>query len=177
MYSNQIRNKDKADILRNPEELMIKKLLVGFLTVLVLAIAVAVGSLFKLAADSREMSPQGGVVDGRLAACPATPNCVSSDAPAGDSHHIDPIADPTGAKWAGLVEKVSALAGATLVTANDRYAHFTFTTKFMRFVDDVEFYHRPERAEIALRSASRVGQGDMNVNRDRAESIRAALQR
>ena len=100
---------------------------------------------------------------------------MSSDPAPGDSHYIAAIPDPNGSKWASLVEKVSSMDGATLVASDTYYAYFTFTTRVMRFVDDVEFYYRPEREEISLRSASRVGQGDMNVNRNRVEAIRAAL--
>ncbi len=147
----------------------------GITAALVLLLVALVGMLLALAAQSRSMSATLGVADSRLRACPATPNCVSSDAPAGDSHHIAPIADPTGAKWARLVTTVSAMKGASLVGSYERYAHFTFTSNILRFVDDVEFHYRPDVGEIAIRSASRVGRGDWNANRNRAESIRALL--
>lgn len=148
---------------------------VGLISVLVVLALLIVGVMLKLGSDSRRMSSSVGLVEGRLMPCPSTPNCVSSDASSADGHHIAPIADPDGSKWAGLVESVEAMPGATLIDQRDEYAHFTFTTGFWRFVDDVEFHYRPESAEIAIRSASRVGQSDWGANRKRLESIRAIL--
>jgi uncharacterized protein (DUF1499 family) len=146
--------------------------ILGVLGLLVLAAAVA---LVKLAADSRAANVDAGLVGGRLADCPASPNCVSSEAAPGDSHHIAPIADPDGAVWQRLIETVASMDGATLIASDDRYAYFTFTTRLLGFVDDVEFHYRPERGEIAVRSASRVGHGDLGANRRRVERIRSAL--
>jgi uncharacterized protein (DUF1499 family) len=45
----------------------------------------------------------------------------------------------------------------------------------MKFVDDVEFWYDPAARVIQVRSASRVGEGDLGVNRKRIEALRAAL--
>ena len=150
-------------------------MLLGLLSVLIVLVVLAVGLMLKLGSDSRRMSVSVGVVEGRLTACPSTPNCVSSDVPLADGHYIAPIADPTGSKWAGLVETVRGMRGATLIEQHEDYAHFTFTTGLWRFVDDVEFHRRPEAAEIAIRAASRVGRSDWRANRNRLEAIRAVL--
>ena len=154
---------------------MTSKIAIGVFAALALLLVLAVGVLLTLASSSRRMSVELGVTDGRLTECPATPNCVCSDAAPTDSHHITAIQDPTGSKWADLLETVGSMDGAALVRSDDRYAYFTFTSRLMRFVDDVEFHYRPEAREIAVRSASRVGRGDLNANRNRLESIRAAL--
>lgn len=151
-------------------------MLIGLMSVLVVLVLLAAGLMFKLGSDSRRMTVSVGVVEGRLMACPSTPNCVSSDAPPADSHYIAPIADPAGAKWAGLIATVQRMPGATLIEQRDDYAHFTFTTGFWRFVDDVEFHHRLQAGEIAIRSASRVGQGDWGANRNRLEAVRTMLE-
>ena len=145
------------------------------LVLIVLLAAAMTGMFIKLAADSRAMNVPSGLVDGVLRQCPPSPNCVSSEAPEDDSHYIAPIADADGSRWATLVAAVSAMAGAELVTAEDDYAHFTFSTPLLGFVDDVEFHYQPARQVIAVRSASRVGYGDMNTNRKRIDAIRAAL--
>jgi uncharacterized protein (DUF1499 family) len=150
-------------------------MLFGLLSVLIVLVVLAIGLMLKLGSESRRMSVSVGVVEGRLIACPSTPNCVSSDASPEDSHYIDPITDPTGSKWAGLVETVRGMPGATLIEQHEDYAHLTFTTGLWRFVDDVEFHYRPEAAEIAIRSASRVGRSDWSANRNRLEAIRAVL--
>ncbi|NNC64245.1 MAG: DUF1499 domain-containing protein [Gammaproteobacteria bacterium] len=151
-------------------------MLIGLMSVLVVLVLLAAGLMFKLGSDSRRMIVSVGVVEGRLMACPSTPNCVSSDAPPADSHYIAPIADPAGAKWSGLVATVQRMPGAALIEQRHDYAYFTFTTGFWRFVDDVEFHHRAQAGEIAIRSASRVGQGDWGANRSRLEAVRAMLE-
>jgi len=45
----------------------------------------------------------------------------------------------------------------------------------MRFVDDVEFYFDEKEKMVHIRSASRLGKGDMGVNRKRMELIRKEL--
>lgn len=154
---------------------MLKPVAIGFVAVVGLLVAAAMIYLAVLGVQSRDMIVNLGVVDGRLRACPPTPNCVSSDADQGDSHHIAAITDASGETWARLADIVGALAGSRLVAASDDYVHFTFTSRLFGFVDDVEFHRRPDVGEIAVRSASRVGRGDLDANRKRVEAIRAAL--
>ncbi len=45
----------------------------------------------------------------------------------------------------------------------------------LKKVDDVEFYFPANENVIHLRSASRVGESDLGVNRRRVEQIRLAL--
>ena len=45
----------------------------------------------------------------------------------------------------------------------------------MRYVDDVEFWFDPGANVIQVRSASRVGKGDLGMNRKRIEMVREAL--
>ena len=45
----------------------------------------------------------------------------------------------------------------------------------MGYVDDVEFYLDPTAALIQVRSASRLGESDLGVNRQCIETIRAAF--
>jgi len=42
----------------------------------------------------------------------------------------------------------------------------------MGFIDDVEFWQDPVAGVIQVRSASRLGQSDLGVNRRRIEEIR-----
>jgi uncharacterized protein (DUF1499 family) len=117
-----------------------------------------------------------GIVDGRLAPCPDTPNCVSSDA-GDDSHRVAPLvleATPE-AGWSVLQEVLATEKRTTVVTVNETYLHAEVRSAVFRFVDDIEFHLRPAEGLIAVRSASRVGRSDFGVNRDRVESIRARL--
>jgi uncharacterized protein (DUF1499 family) len=119
-----------------------------------------------------------GVQDGRLAPCPDSPNCVSSQADAADrTHAIAPLAfkgDPAVA-WRALRDEVAGAERAKVVAEQDRYLRAEFTTKLMGFVDDVEFLLDPGAHVIHVRSASRLGYRDFGVNRERVEAIRARL--
>ena len=121
--------------------------------------------------------PEGlGPHAGLLAPCPSRPNCVTS-APADDDHRIPGLAtlgSPLSA-WEGLKALLAETEGVEVVTSTPDYLHVVYTSALMRYRDDVEFLLRPDQHEIAVRSASRVGYGDMGVNRSRIEGIRAAL--
>jgi len=115
-----------------------------------------------------------GLRDGRLAACPSSPNCVSSEA-ADAAHAVAPLipAVPPAQAFALAIEALSALPRTTLVTRTQDYAHAECRSALLGFVDDVELHLRDGR--IAIRSASRVGYSDLGVNRRRVERLRAAL--
>lgn len=114
-----------------------------------------------------------GVNDGQLAACPSSPNCVSSQAPAADSEHaIAPLPFVTIDK---IREVVEGMERATVVEADENYLYAEFRSQLMGFVDDVEFYRDAANQTLHVRSASRLGQSDLGVNRKRVEAIRAQL--
>lgn len=110
----------------------------------------------------------------RFAPCPESPNCVSSYAD-DEVHGIDPLPLPEQDPIARLVTVIGAMPRTEIVTREDDYLHATFTSLVFRFVDDVEFRVDRDAGVIHVRSASRVGYGDMNVNRSRVESIREKL--
>lgn len=114
-----------------------------------------------------------GIIDGRLAPCPDSPNCVSSQS-ADESHRIEPLryigsADSVRQNLRKLVE---SMPRTKIVTQTDSYIHAEFTIALMGFVDDVEFHFDDENKIIHVRSASRVGHSDFGVNRRRVEKIR-----
>ena len=117
-----------------------------------------------------------GTIDGRLAACPAKPNCVSSQATDTD-HLVAPLVFTGSARdaMARLARAVSAQPGARVVEAREDYLHAAFQTPLMGFVDDVEFLLDSTRQVIDVRSASRLGHSDFGVNRKRVEALRAAF--
>jgi uncharacterized protein (DUF1499 family) len=113
-----------------------------------------------------------GVVNGRLADCPSSPNCVGTQASDPD-HRLEPI-HFTGTleeAMARLKTIVAAMPRSKIVTAGERYMHAEFTSRVFRFVDDVEFLIDPESKAIHFRSASRLGRSDLGVNRRRMEGI------
>lgn len=119
-----------------------------------------------------------GATAGRLAPCPTSPNCVASQAdPADRTHHVAPIAFDGDARaaWRALRDTVAASERARVVAERYGYLHAEFTSKLMGFVDDVEFLLDPGARVIHVRSASRLGYRDFDVNRTRIETLRAAL--
>lgn len=119
-----------------------------------------------------------GVKDGRLASCPNTPNCVNSQSPQNDAeHYIEPLSysgSPDEA-IATLKSVIEDMDRTEIIKADERYLYSEFTSKIMGFVDDVEFYLDENAGVIHVRSASRLGQSDLGVNRKRIEDIRAKL--
>lgn len=117
-----------------------------------------------------------GVGDGRLADCPATPNCVCSQ-DARPDHAIEPFAfaDSPAAALARLERVLVAQPRTRVVERSDGYLRAEATSLLFRFVDDVEFLLDAEAKRIHVRSASRAGHSDLGVNRRRVEAIRAAF--
>ena len=117
-----------------------------------------------------------GVQDGSLAPCPDSPNCVVTQQ-ANDPHTIEPITyqtDLANAKET-LLKVLTVVPGTEVVEQSDNYIRAQSTSKIMGFIDDVEFYFPADRPEIAMRSASRLGESALGVNRRRLEQIRLAM--
>ncbi len=115
-----------------------------------------------------------------LPACPDKPNCVSSQAPASDKQHaIAPLAFSGDADraWEALERAILSLPRTRLVSDGHGYLHAEATSLIFRFVDDVECILDRAASVIHVRSASRVGHGDMGVNRKRVERLRERFAR
>jgi uncharacterized protein (DUF1499 family) len=112
----------------------------------------------------------------RLAPCPRTPNCVSTQAPPGP-RHMDPIpyAGPLAAARARLLKVLRDHPRTRIVREEPDYLKAECRSAFFRFVDDVELLFDDEAKRIHFRSASRLGRKDFGVNRKRMEEIRAAF--
>ena len=111
-----------------------------------------------------------------LGPCPASPNCVSTQA-SDEGHAIAPFRyrkSRAEAKEA-LKEVIRSLPRTKLVEEDESYLHFEFTSLLIRFVDDVEFLFDDEAKTIHFRSASRTGYGDLGVNRRRMEQVRGLV--
>lgn len=127
--------------------------------------------------------PDLGVHDGRLKPPSSTRNSVSSQA------GLSP--DSTGSRYAQIAplplkgsspDPLAVLAGvlaqwpgAVIIERGPDYLRATFTTRWMRFVDDVEFLAVPGEGVIHVRSASRLGLEDLGTNHRRVEDLRSAL--
>jgi uncharacterized protein (DUF1499 family) len=117
-----------------------------------------------------------GIHHNRLAACPASPNCVSSDAE-DEKHRIAPFqlkGDP-GQDWPKVPAAVRSLPRCRLITQTGTYLHAECRSRIFRFVDDLELLLDPASGIVAVRSASRLGYSDLRVNRRRIEALRSRL--
>ena len=107
-----------------------------------------------------------------LAPCPKTPNCVSTQASSPD-RQMAPIPF-TGDLETARIRLLALLAKeprVEVVETREDYVHAVFTTRLMRFKDDVEFAFDAENGVIHFRSASRVGRSDFGANRHRMERV------
>lgn len=124
-----------------------------------------------------------GVHAGRLKPPSSTPNSVSSQAalypdhPQRDYADIPPftVQGDGPATLARIKAVISDMPGARVMTSESDYLYAQFTTPLLQFVDDVEFWFDPAANVIHVRSASRVGRGDLGENRRRVEEIRRRL--
>jgi len=139
-----------------------------FLKSLLLVSMVLVLPLFVLSWSSRGIPVTGLVSDGRLAACPESPNCVSSE-----EGEVEPLSfsGPPDLAWMRLKRSIQA-EGGTVEIDKVTYLAASFESAFFRFVDDMEFRLVSDEQLIHLRSASRVGYSDMGANRKRVEKLR-----
>ncbi|MEO7152375.1 MAG: DUF1499 domain-containing protein [Burkholderiaceae bacterium] len=125
-----------------------------------------------------------GVRDGRLAPPSDTPNSVSSQAglypqhPMRSQAAIAPLA-LVGGDGAATLARIEAIAagtdGAQPIERRPDYLRYTYTSRVLRFVDDTEFWFDPAAGAVQVRSASRLGRRDFDVNRQRIEAIRTRL--
>jgi uncharacterized protein (DUF1499 family) len=118
-----------------------------------------------------------GIHDGQLSPCPSSPNCVVSQK-GDETHQIEPISYQTDRKTARetLLKVLSVVPDTTVVEKREDYIHTESRSKLMGFVDDGEFYFPADEKVIQIRSAARLGESDLGVNRRRLEQIRLAME-
>lgn len=126
-----------------------------------------------------------GVQQGRLAPPSPTPNSASSQAGLYPDHPqaayaaVAPFAPRAGESGPAALQRLADLllqqTGTRLTQHTDGYVRAEATTRWLRFVDDVELWLDPEANLVHVRSASRLGRKDFGVNRARVEALRAAF--
>eukprot|EP00245_Coleochaete_scutata_P007440 TRINITY_DN22852_c0_g1_i1.p1 TRINITY_DN22852_c0_g1~~TRINITY_DN22852_c0_g1_i1.p1 ORF type:complete len:232 (-),score=43.21 TRINITY_DN22852_c0_g1_i1:389-1084(-) len=130
-----------------------------------------------------------------LALCPPTPNCISTAEEINDPGHYVPAwnyAPEDGRARKGPVSQKQALEELVeviestkpddftpkIVTKSDNYLYVEYESPLMGFVDDVEFWFPPGgRPIVEYRSASRLGESDLDANRKRIKFLRQELQK
>ena len=152
---------------------MIKNILI----ILLILVLLTVIALIFLAYRSHSGMP-AGMSEGKLTACPGKPNCVCSEFKSDTAHYIDPlIISNTMIDTRGILIVSIRETGGMIQTESAEYIAATFSSSVFGFLDDLEVRIDYSKNEIHFRSASRVGRGDMGVNRKRVESIKALFLR
>jgi uncharacterized protein (DUF1499 family) len=149
--------------------------------VVLIVVAVAAGQLGFLQGTA---PADLGVRDGKLKPPSMTENSVTSQAALYPDHPQRKYADiaplPVKGEGPATIAQIKAIVegmdGAKAVKSEPGYLYAQFTSRLMKYVDDVEFWFDPAANAIQVRSASRVGRGDLGVNRKRIEAVRAALE-
>lgn len=121
---------------------------------------------------------QPGAMDGRLAPCPESPNCVCSQDQS-EQHQIAPLpfTGTVAEARQRLLDVLKQQQGCLIVSQDSDYLRAEFRSFVFRFVDDVEFLFDSRQNVIQVRSASRIGHSDLGVNRKRIETIRTLFSR
>jgi len=152
-----------------------KKTIISFIVLLLTAVLLIGATLAfsdeQLLAGTRPTNLGNSV--GQLIPCPKTANCVSSQS-VDSTHNIKPLTYNSSAQEAftNLKSAIATFDRAKIVQETDNYIYAEFTLPIVKFVDDVEFVLLDEAKVIHVRSASRLGESDLGVNRQRVENIR-----
>ncbi len=155
---------------------MTNKLFVALFLVASILIIALLLRLSGYATDSKKLTPTS-MVDGLLAKCPNTPNCVSSELHEDDKHSVRAITlsrHLTESPWP-LVKETVEVMGGTLVDEQDTYLSAQFSSKIFKFVDDFEVRWDQPAGLLHIRSASRVGYSDLGENKRRIAEFKSRL--
>ena len=110
----------------------------------------------------------------KLLSDPSKPNWVSTRA-TDEKHKID--AWPMQGDLLNTKERLKAaaakLGGARLIIDAGQRLSFEFTTRLLRFTDDVVFVIEETQRQVHFISASRVGYSDLGANRTRMEKFKS----
>ncbi len=109
-----------------------------------------------------------------LPPCPFSPNCVSTEAT--DARHgVAPFFLIGKDAWPEIRAAVLALSRVKLVNEHDASLRAECRSALAGFIDDLAVEVQANGAQLAVRSAARVGYYDFGVNRRRVEELRHQL--
>jgi len=112
-----------------------------------------------------------GLLNGKLQKCPDKPNCVSSEHNDDAQHFISPlvISDNSADQSLKILKEIILELGGEIQRDDATYLSATFSSSLFGFTDDVEMRIDSKHNAIHIRSASRVGYGDLGANKQRVE--------
>ena len=74
------------------------------------------------------------------------------------------------------IKKIIENSPRSVIVDIDRYyLHAEVTSKWMKYVDDLEVSFVPESSKLQVRSESRVGESDLGVNQKRIDLLKSKL--
>ena len=124
-----------------------------------------------------------GIRNGKLATCDYAPNCFSTSGGTASESRLKPWKAKSGSSaMAELLATVKAYppgqanvdkGGFSIITANADYLYVQFESLKKGFIDDVEFAVKGD--EVQVRSSSRLGFLDLEVNAKRLNYISKQL--
>jgi uncharacterized protein (DUF1499 family) len=166
-------------MVETKSNLTFKRVLLIFISLL-LAAACVLGAKIALTGEPQLLAgtrPTNlGVHARQLAPCPSTLNCINSQSQ-DTAHRIEPFtynSSPQEA-MANLKTALQSFRRVKVIAQTDDYLYAEFTIPVVGFVDDVEFLLDKDAKVIHVRSASRLGESDLGVNRKRIETLQAKL--
>lgn len=160
-----------------------KKITYALVAVFALALIALLAGQFGLL--SGQQPGDLGIKESRLKAPSTTRNSVSSQAalhgghPQLDYARIAPLPIKAGNaedSLKTLAAILKTLPGVTVIEQRPDYLYAQAQTRWLKFIDDLEFCVNAKEGVIDVRSASRLGREDFGVNRQRVEAIRLIYQ-
>ncbi len=140
--------------------------------VILILIVIWFAGMFFLGIKSKK-APELGLSNGILKPCPDSPNCLCSEYPEDKSHFEKPIS-LIAEGGLDVIQKAIEKTGGVVVASDSNYIHAEYTSGLFKFVDDVEIRKAAESL-FHIRSASRVGKGDLGANKKRYTKILEAV--
>ena len=74
-----------------------------------------------------------------------------------------------------IKELIEKSPRSEIVELDGDYLHAEVTSKWMKYVDDLEVSFIPESNKLLIRSESRVGESDLGVNQKRIDKLKSKL--
>ena len=100
-----------------------------------------------------------------LSECVEISHCVREE------WEVDSIEQP----FKEVKEIIENTPRSVIVELDGDYLHAEVTSKWMKYVDDLEVSFVPESRKLLVRSESRVGEGDLGVNQKRVDLLKSKL--
>ena len=98
-------------------------------------------------------------------------NCIEIAHCVREEWDVDSIQEP----FDDVKEIIENLSRSVIVEIDKDYLHAEVTSKWMKYVDDLEVSFLPESSQLIVRSESRVGESDLGVNKKRVDFLKSKL--